>query len=84
MIPIFQILQYVNALKQNPNQMSQFLLQQGRINKTQYDEIQQMGIGGNPEAIGQYLMNRGMMNRQQVQEAYETQAVPINNSMTQN
>ena len=84
MVPIMQILQYVNTLKQNPSQISQFLLNQGRINKQQYDEIQQMGIGSNPQAIGQYLMNRGMMNKNQVEDAYQNQALPIQNSMTQN
>lgn len=84
MLPILQIMQYVNTLKQNPNQMSQFLLNQGKINRQQYDEIQQMGIGNNPQAIGQYLMNHGMMNQQQVQDAYQNQALPIQQSMTQN
>ena len=78
------MMQYIQTLRQNPNQMSQFLLQQGRINKQQYDEIQSLGIGGNPQAIGQYLMNHGMMNQQQVQDAYQNQAVPISNTMTQN
>lgn len=81
---MFQMMQYINMLRRDPSQMSQFLLQQGRINKQQYDEIQQLGIGNNPQAIGQYLMNHGMMNQRQVQDAYQNQAIPIQNSMTQN
>ena len=84
MLPIMQMMKYINMLKQNPNQISDFLFQQGRINRQQYDEIQQMGIGSNPQAIGQYLMNHGMMNQNQVQDAYQNQALPIQNSMRQN
>ena len=77
-------MRYVNQIRNNPNYMSQLLLQNGRINNQQYQEIQQLGIAGNPQAIGQYLMDHGMMNKQQVQEAYQNQAVPIQNSMKQN
>ena len=84
MFPMMQVMQYINSLRQNPNGMADFLLRQGRINKQQYDEIQQLGIGGNPQAIGQYLMNRGMMNQNQVQDAYQNQALPIQQSMRQN
>lgn len=84
MLPIMQIIQRVNQIRNNPNYMSQFLLQQGRITDQQYNEIQQLGIGGNPPAIGQYLMQHGTMDPRQTQEAYQTMAVPINNSMKQN
>ena len=84
MFPMMQMMQYINNLRQNPNGMADFLLRQGRINKQQYDEIQSLGIGGNPPAIGQYLMNHGMMNQSQVQDAYQNQALPIQQSMRQN
>ena len=80
---MLQVMQYIQTLRQNPNGMSDLLLRQGKITKQQYDEIQSLGIGNNPQAIGQYLMNHGMMNRQQVQDAYQNQALPIQNSMTQ-
>ena len=84
MFPMMQMMQYINSCRQNPNQISDLLLQQGRITKQQYEEIKSLGIGNNPPAIGQYLMNRGMMNQNQVQEAYQNQALPIQQSMTQN
>lgn len=84
MFPLMQAIQMIQSIRQNPNQVSNLLLQQGRISKEQYDEIQKLGIGGNPEAIGQYLMNRGVMNRNAVQDAYQNQALPIQNSMRQN
>jgi hypothetical protein len=88
MIPPFQnvmqIIQQVQALRQNPNQMAQFLYERQAINRQQYEEMQRNGIGGNPEAIGQYMMNHGMMNRQAVQDVYQNQALPIQNSMRQN
>lgn len=84
MFPVMQMMQYINTFRRNPNQISQFLLNQGRITKQQYDEIQRLGIGNNPPAIGQYLMNCGTMNQSQVQDAYQNQALPIQNSMNQN
>ena len=84
MFPVMQMMQYINTFRRNPNQISQFLLNQGRITRQQYDEIQRLGIGNNPEAIGQYLMNCGTMNQSQVQDAYQNQALPIQNSMNQN
>lgn len=84
MFPLMKAMQMIQSIRQNPNQVSNLLLQQGRISKEQYDEIQSLGIGGNPEAIGQYLMNHGIMNRNQVQDAYQNQVIPIQNSMRQN
>lgn len=79
-----QIMQNINSLRQNPNNMGQFLYEHNIITKQQLDELQQQGIGGNPEAIGNYLMNRGAFTQQQAQEAYNSSALPIQNSMKQN
>lgn len=78
------VMQQINAIRQNPNQLGQFLLNQNKITKQQFDEIQQMGIGGNPQAIGEYLMNHGVINQQQAQDVYNNSVQPIQNSMGQN
>lgn len=84
MFPLMQVMQQIRALRQNPNGMLEFLYRQGAINQQQLNEMQQQGIAGNPEAIGQYMMNRGVMNPNQVQNVYQNQALPIQNSMRQN
>ena len=78
------MIRQINAIRQNPNELGQFLYQQGKITKQQLDELQSQGISGNPEAIGNYLMNHGMMNQQQAQDVYQNFALPIQNSMKQN
>lgn len=81
---IQQIMQQINMIRQNPNQIGQLLLNQGRINRQQFDEIQRLGISNNPQAIGQYLMQNGTLNQQQVQDAYNNSVPPIQNNMMQN
>ncbi len=76
-----QTLQYIRQMRQDPSQLSNFLLQQGCITQQQFNEIQQMGIGGNPEAIGNYMMNHGSFNQQQSNDAYNNIAMPIYKSM---
>lgn len=78
------IMQNIQAIRQNPNQMGSFLYNQKIITKQQLDEIQRMGIDGNPEAIGNYMMQHGFFSQQQVQNAYNSSALPIQNSMKQN
>lgn len=78
------MMQQINMIRQNPNQLAQFLLNQNKITKQQFDEIQQMGIGGNPQAIGNYLMQNGVLNQQQVQDAYNNSVQPLQNSIKQN
>lgn len=84
MLPLMQIIQTVNQIKQNPAMASQFLYQRGVISQQQYTEMQQQGIDSNPEAIGQYLMNHGTMDPRQADHVRQTMAVPIQNSMNQN
>ena len=55
--PMFQIIQQVQQIRQNPNQLATLLQQRGMINAQQAQDIQKMG--GNYEQIGQYLMNNG-------------------------
>ena len=87
-MPPFQnmqnMLNQIQSLRQNPNQISKFLLNQGKITKQQFDEMERLGISGNPQAIGNYLMQNGTLNQQQVQDAYQNSALPIQNSMMQN
>lgn len=80
---INQVLQNIIAIRQNPNQMCDLLLQRGTITKQQYDQMQQMGIANNPQAIGQYMMSQGYFSGQQVMNAYQNSAVPIQNSLKQ-
>ena len=79
-----QIMQNINAIRQNPGQLAQLLYQQGKITNQQLDEISQLGISGNPEAIGNYLMNRGAFTREQLQDTYQSSALPIQQSMGKN
>lgn len=79
-----QIIQNIQAIRQNPNQLGSFLYDKKIISKQQLDEMNQLGISGNPEAIGNYLMNRGAFTQEQLQEAYNSSALPIQNSMRQN
>jgi hypothetical protein len=79
-----QIIQNINAIKQNPNLMGQFLYEHKIIDKQQFDELQQQGITGNPEAIGNYLMNHGAFTKEQATNAYNSSALPIQQSMKQN
>ena len=55
--PMFQIIQQVQQIRQNPGQLANLLQQRGMINAQQTQDIQKMG--GNYEQIGQYLMNSG-------------------------
>lgn len=51
---IFTQLAYI---KNNPGYILDILLQNGKINQKQYNELQP--YKNNPEAIGKYLMNSG-------------------------
>lgn len=44
-------------LQKNPSEILDVLLQSGKINQQQYNELQPHK--NNPEAIGKYLMNNG-------------------------
>lgn len=79
-----QIMQDIYKLKQNPEYMGQYLYEHKIISKQQLDDLQRQGIAGNPEAIGNNLMQHGAFTQEQAQEAYNTSALPISNSMRQN
>lgn len=60
-------LQMANLFRQvqsNPSKITDLLLQNGRINKQQYDDMQK--FGGNPEAIAKYLLENGTMTQQDI------------------
>ena len=82
--PINQVLQNIIAIRRNPAQLPDLLLQRGAITRQQYDQMKQQGISGNPEAVGQYMMNQGYFNGQQVQQAYQTSGMQIQNTLNQN
>lgn len=84
MPPINQVLQNIMAIKRNPSQLPDFLLQRGAITRQQYDQMKQQGISNNPEAIGQYMMNQGCYSPQQVNQAYQTSGMQIQNTLNQN
>ena len=69
--PMFQLIQQVQMIRQNPSQLANVLQQRGMINQQQAQDIQKMG--GNYQQIGQYLMNQGRMpnNVQQYQGQVE-------------
>ena len=79
-----QIIQNIQAIRQNPSQLGSLLYDKKIISKQQLDEMNQLGISGNPEAIGNYLMNRGAFTKEQLQYEYNNSALPIQNSMRQN
>ena len=84
MPPINQVLQNIMAIKRNPSQLPDLLLQRGVISRQQYDQMKQQGISNNPEAIGQYMMNQGCYSPQQVNQAYQTSGMQIQNTLNQN
>ena len=75
--PMFQFIQQVQMIRQNPGQLANLLQQRGMINPQQAQEIQKMG--GNYPQIGQYLMNQGRMPNN-VQQ-YQGQVEQIQNMM---
>lgn len=75
--PMFQFIQQVQMIRQNPSQLANLLQQRGMINPQQAQDIQKMG--GNYEQIGQYLMRQGRMPNN-VQQ-YQNQVEQIQNMM---
>lgn len=61
MINIYQVMQIAAQLKSNPAMIGQFLLNQGRINMNQYNDIQQ--LNGNPQQIVNYLFQNGILQQ---------------------
>lgn len=73
MAQMFQTINTIKQLKQNPSQIGQFLYDHKKISQEQLNEINQMG--GNPEQIGMYLINQNTMSVQEANQAYQ-QVVP--------
>lgn len=67
---MMRMIQTIRQAQQNPNMLADMLMQNGKINQQQYDEIKK--FNGNPQMIGEYLMQSGTMPQQQVQQAYQT------------
>ena len=84
MPPINQVLQNIIAIRRNPAQLPNLLLQRGAITRQQYDQMMQQGISNNPEAIGQYMMNQGYYTQQQADQMRQTSAMQIQQSLGQN
>lgn len=72
MAQMFQTINTIRQLKQNPLGLGQFLYEHNKISQVQLDEINKMG--GNPEQIGMYLINQNVMPQQEANQLY--QAVP--------
>ena len=51
----------VSQVRQNPNQLSQILYQNNKINQEQFSAIQ----GMSPQQIGEYLLNNNIMPQNQ-------------------
>jgi hypothetical protein len=71
---IMNLFQLLGVAKQNPQQAVMQILQQGMqngaINKMQYDVISsQIQNGVNPNVIIQQMMNNGMVSQQQYESA---------------
>lgn len=65
--PIGNIMKFMNEykrLKSNPSELGDFLYKQGKINKSQLDEIQK--FNGDPSKIGEYLINSGSIPQSQL------------------
>ena len=66
---LFQIVNAVQQVRQNPNQLGQLLRDHGRITDEQLNEINQ--LGGNPSQIGNYLMSHNLMSQQDATQLYQ-------------
>lgn len=74
--PMGQMFQTINAiqqLRQNPGNLGQFLYDHKKITQEQLNEINQ--LGGSPEQVGMYLVNHNVMPQQEATQIYQ-QSVP--------
>ncbi len=62
---MMNVIMTVQKLKQNPQQLGQFLLDHNMIKQDQLEEVQ--GMGGDFGKVGSFLMNSGAMPQQQAQ-----------------
>lgn len=74
---VMNALNQIRQMQQNPNGLADLLLQKGKINQQQYEQIK----GYNPQQIGQYLIQSGSMARQDVDDAYNNAVQPIQNAL---
>ncbi|MBR0092837.1 MAG: hypothetical protein IJP92_14185 [Lachnospiraceae bacterium] len=65
MNPMMNVIMTVQKLKQDPQQLGQFLLDHNMIKQDQLEEVQ--GMGGDFGKVGNFLMNSGVMSQQQAQ-----------------
>lgn len=81
MAQMFQTINTIQQLKQNPSRLGQFLYEHNKINQTQLEEINKMG--GNPEQIGMYLVNQNVMPQQEANQLYQ-QVPGVQQALQQN
>lgn len=67
---LMQVASTVNKIKQDPSMLGRFLLDHGKINDSQLQEINKMG--GNYDQIGNYLINNNIMSQQDANALYQT------------
>lgn len=76
---MMQMISQIRQARQNPNMLADLLVQNGKINQSQYEQIRQ--FNGDPQKIGEYLMQNGVMPQQQVQQAYQNVVPQIQNEL---
>ena len=76
---MMQMINQIRQARQNPNMLADLLVQNGKINQSQYEQIRQ--FNGDPQKIGEYLMQNGVMPQQQVQQAYQNVVPQIQNEL---
>ena len=72
MAQMFQTINTIQQLRQNPGSLGQFLFEHNKINQNQLNEINQLS---SPEQIGMYLMNNNVLPQQEAMQLYQ-QGVP--------
>ena len=70
MAQMFQTINTIKQLRQNPSGLGQFLYEHNKIDAQQLEEINKMG--GNPEQIGMYLINQNAMSQQEANQIYQS------------
>ena len=73
---IGDVIRLYKQAKQNPSMLGNLLYQNGRIDKSQLETIQNM----KPEEVGQYLSQNGIMNQSFLQKGRDF-ATPVKQSM---
>lgn len=71
------IAKQARAIQQNPGQMAQVLLKQGKIDQQTYNAVKDMS----PSQMGQYLMQNGLFDEKTAQTVYHTDVPEIQKIM---